>query len=98
MPEKTKQVFPVQVDYVCDKCGQGNMLPAGACLTSYPPQFGHICEHCGHAQYLGSQYPFIRYVEGRFAHGTIADPSRDNSHVVTAAYPIVFVQDPPSAP
>lgn len=47
----------VIVDYVCDECGYGHMLPSGMMLLSNPPKFPHECNKCGATQTFNTKYP-----------------------------------------
>lgn len=45
MPRTEQPVEYFELDYVCDKCGQGHMRPTGICLTSNPPHWPHECNN-----------------------------------------------------
>lgn len=65
MPQVTKPVQMVKIEYVCDECGEGTMVrdwdaPA---LMSHPPLFMHECTHCNHRQTLTTIYPTQGYKE-----------------------------------
>lgn len=59
--EIRKKVTMYQVDQTCQACGNGDMRPAGACLTVNPPLFPHKCNVCGHAETYPVAYPCIDY-------------------------------------
>lgn len=61
MPEIKKEIKSYSVDYVCDQCEIGNLLPTGLCLTSMPPKFPHICNYCNAYYELSKRYPKIIY-------------------------------------
>jgi hypothetical protein len=51
------------VEMVCDKCGEGKMIPSGGeILCSNPPLFPHICNKCGNEENYKIRYPFHRLV------------------------------------
>ncbi len=61
--EKAREPQTVQyVDYICDNCGEGHMLPTGIALLSYPAKYEHKCTKCGSKQYFKETYPAIRYL------------------------------------
>ena len=61
MPREQRPLRPVQVDYRCDKCGDGYYRPEGAMLLSDPPQFNHNCTECGDQKTFTEKYPTVRY-------------------------------------
>lgn len=62
MSEQEMPVRPVQIVYVCDECGLGEMQRDGdIALTSYPPQFPHVCVACGHRRNFTVTYPHVRF-------------------------------------
>lgn len=63
MPEQQFEIQPVVVRYICDKCGDGEMLQSGkiAWMTD-PPQMPHKCTKCGHEQAFTEKYPAVRFV------------------------------------
>ena len=63
MGETIKRVVPVKVSYTCDECGQGEMLPTGLILTSWPEKIEHKCTNCKTTKYFTTKYPTIRYQE-----------------------------------
>ncbi len=63
MPLTQSPLRPIQVDRVCDKCGEGRMRPTGVALASYPPLFPHKCESCGAIDTFRQQYPTLRYAQ-----------------------------------
>jgi predicted RNA-binding Zn-ribbon protein involved in translation (DUF1610 family) len=62
MSEKQTPVQTVVVDYVCDSCGEGHMLPTGITLTSNPPQYPHKCDKCGTQDVFLTRYPQGRHI------------------------------------
>ncbi len=60
--ERKVKVETFRVDYECDKCHNGNMVPTGNCLMSYPPQHVHVCDNCGYCENFLVSYPAVRYV------------------------------------
>jgi uncharacterized protein (DUF983 family) len=63
MPEQQFEITPVGVRYICDKCGEGEMVQSGkiAWMTD-PIQFPHQCTKCGHEQAFTDKYPTVRFV------------------------------------
>lgn len=61
MVEKTP-VKVIQVNYHCDECPDGSMLPTGITLTSYPPQYPHKCTNCGATKTFNTIYPYLEYI------------------------------------
>ncbi len=63
--EIKKEVKSYRVDYICDKCKVGKMVPSGMCLTSYPAQYPHFCDDrmCGASKNFYETYPVMKYEE-----------------------------------
>lgn len=59
MGEKIIDVKPQLVEYICDDCGTGIMIPDNSVLTSFPPKWKHVCNNCGAAKILSQSYPTI---------------------------------------
>jgi len=60
--EKHYAVQPTGVQYICDTCREGEMLPTGQNNWSTdPPEFEHSCNQCGTKNTLKEKYPLIRY-------------------------------------
>jgi hypothetical protein len=63
MPIKEFEVRTVGIDYICDECLEGKMLPTGgSMLLSDPPQFAHQCDNincCAKANFT-ERYPTFR--------------------------------------
>lgn len=63
MGEKTFEVVPVGVDYICDECKQGTMVftkfHADSLRGSAP--FEHTCNQCGHKCDLVEKFPTVRF-------------------------------------
>lgn len=58
----TAKLIPYEVDYLCDECQIGHMLPTGNIYPTSPPKIGHKCNTCGHTQiFLNKKYPSIEY-------------------------------------
>lgn len=49
------------VEYRCDKCNTGNMMPTGQATGTYPQRFQHKCNSCQHVDLFDDCYPLIRY-------------------------------------
>lgn len=63
MPMIKRPVIPTQIDYVCDKCGEGKYRPTGVTLMSNPPKFPHTCTLCGDTHTFYKIYPCLEYEE-----------------------------------
>lgn len=61
MPEKTKKVKPIEVDYTCDVCHNGEMRHNGFPILSDPPQYPHYCTKCYAEKIFPQIYPYIKY-------------------------------------
>lgn len=57
MPRHEVPAEAVIVDYVCDACGNGHMLPSGMMLLSDPPEWPHKCINCGETKTFNTKYP-----------------------------------------
>lgn len=57
MGEVKKKVDSYTVTYTCSKCEQGDMVPTGIALMSYPPKYPHVCNNCGNTMVLSQRYP-----------------------------------------
>jgi hypothetical protein len=62
MPEIKREVRPVEVNYICDDCGQGMMARSG----DMDPETGNIehrCLICDHRQaFQWREYPRIDHI------------------------------------
>jgi hypothetical protein len=64
MAEVIREALPVEIDYVCDDCGQGRMRRSnGVTLFSDPPQYEHACDHCGAVKRFRVSYPGHGWVD-----------------------------------
>ena len=67
MPEVSKPVQMVVIEYVCDKCKSGTMEKHGEIEISYltyPIKIPHKCNNCEAVQYFTEPaYPRIAYKE-----------------------------------
>jgi uncharacterized protein (DUF983 family) len=65
MPEREFEVEPVGIAYVCDSCGQGEMVSAEAETTAAEEArqagYRHRCTSCGQEDTLAESYPTIRF-------------------------------------
>lgn len=57
MSESKKLVRTYEIDYMCDVCGIGRVLPTGICYTTFPPKFPHECSHCHEKYIFNFTYP-----------------------------------------
>ena len=61
--EKETEVKSYKVIMICDRCKQGEMVPTGMMLTSFPGMYDHKCNCCGYRATYKVQYPTIVYKE-----------------------------------
>ena len=62
MPEIKREVRPVEVNYVCDACGQGMMARSGE-MDPRTGDIEHRCLICDHQQtFQWREYPRIDHV------------------------------------
>lgn len=62
MPLEQTPLRPIQVEYRCDKCGNGCYRPTEVRnLMADPPTFQHVCTSCGDMQIFTERYPTLRY-------------------------------------
>ncbi len=62
MPENKREVRPVEVNYLCDACGQGMMAQCGD-MDSSSGEIPHRCLICDHRQtFLWNSYPRIEHI------------------------------------
>jgi hypothetical protein len=62
MPEIKREVRPVEVNYICDACGQGMMARSGA-MDPASGEIEHHCLICNHQQtFLWREYPRIDHI------------------------------------
>lgn len=61
MAEVDIPLLPVKVEYMCDECEVGKMVPTNAAFLTNPMQHHHICNKCGHSITLPDRYPKITY-------------------------------------
>ena len=59
MGEVKKQLFPVDVKYICDDCGIGEMNSTGVMLPVDPPIYEHECNNCKTVKNFKTIYPAI---------------------------------------
>lgn len=63
MPQTYKVKYPVQVDYLCDECGEGYIRPTGMVLTTNPPWHVHRCPYCKKESREIRSYPHIEFMD-----------------------------------
>lgn len=64
MAVEREKVDVYRVAWICDECGEGEMVPTGTQFPTYPPQYQHQCDNreCRHtASSMGETYPKIEY-------------------------------------
>lgn len=60
MAELKSQVTTYLTDYICDKCGTGEMSPTGVVNgVEETLVYEHECEGCGERAYFPVQYPVL---------------------------------------
>ena len=60
--EKSYEVKPVGIKYVCDRCNEGEMQVSGSImLMTNPPKFPHKCNICSFEKNFTVKYPYIAY-------------------------------------
>lgn len=65
MTERTFDVRPVYVDYLCDACKAGVMMRDGneaPSLSGKRLGYSHICSNCHDTQEYNISYPLLRWV------------------------------------
>jgi hypothetical protein len=53
----------MQVNYICDECNKGRMIPTGAAYMCHPARYIHKCYDCGNIQELDYMYPRQIYID-----------------------------------
>jgi len=99
MSEITKIVVPVQVDFVCDKCGNGVMRPTGE-ITMEKGVTRHRCtsEGCrSEVDFKDITYPYIQYKSEEVESSQTAVPAPDPSLMESDTVETVAEEDPTSA-
>ena len=61
MAERKSQCRVIYVDYVCDKCNTGLMVPSSMELSTWPPLYPSECNNCSHSAALYRRYPDVRF-------------------------------------
>jgi uncharacterized cysteine cluster protein YcgN (CxxCxxCC family) len=62
MPEVKREVRPIEVNYLCDACGQGMLSRVGVADPA-TGEIEHRCLICDHQQtFVGEHYPRIDHV------------------------------------
>lgn len=60
--EKTFEVKPIGVKYICDSCEKGEMRTTGKMkMFETHAEYHHTCDTCGAESDLPEKYPLIRY-------------------------------------
>ncbi len=59
--EKTFDVEWFGVEYICDKCGKGQMRFVGTVSFVKPPLYRHVCNACGVSADFDVEYPAVRW-------------------------------------
>jgi len=98
MSEITKIVVPVQVDFVCDKCGNGMMRPTGE-ITMEKGITRHRCtsEGCrSEVDFKDITYPYIRYKSEEVESSQTEVPAPNPSLMESDPGETVVEEDPTS--
>jgi hypothetical protein len=45
------------VEWVCEECKLGNMVPTGQANLVQPPMFEHVCQKCKAKKFFAKRYP-----------------------------------------
>lgn len=60
--EKTFEIKPLGVKYICDECCKGEMLSTRKMkMFDNHAEFSHSCNYCKVERYFLEKYPLIRY-------------------------------------
>ena len=61
--EEVKEIKTVRVDYKCEKCNNGYLVPNGTALLTNPTQYPHKCDNveCDNQLVFYRTYPYIDY-------------------------------------
>lgn len=59
MSEKTYDIKPIGLMYICDVCKTGEMQQTGFTKLLHPPLYTHRCAHCGVMEDFFKRYPDI---------------------------------------
>jgi hypothetical protein len=68
MAEVKKPVQTFYIEYLCDACGIGNMMPTGVSNPVYPPLYVHKCTHCNNVVSFTKTYPTVKYLTATGEH------------------------------
>jgi len=68
MPKIETEVATFKIEYICDHCKKGHMIPTGKVLLSYPPKYEHKCDNidCNTIESFDITYPTILYKRSIF--------------------------------
>lgn len=58
--ERQQPATAVIVDYVCDECRHGHMMPTGE-IRMDEPAWPHMCNNCGYIENFSVKYPDVRF-------------------------------------
>ena len=63
MPEETKEVRTLLVEYKCPKCGKGYLIPGKQLFQTDPPRYPHACNNpeCNYGETFNRKYPYTRF-------------------------------------
>jgi formylmethanofuran dehydrogenase subunit E len=67
--EQKYAVRPVEVNWICDKCGEAAVQPTGLIQPSNPPHYEHVCPSCQERVLLDKQYPHVTFQRSGEEHG-----------------------------
>lgn len=68
MPKIETGVTTFKIEYICDHCKKGHMVPTGKILPSYPPKYEHKCDNtnCNAIENFNITYPTIEFRQTYF--------------------------------
>jgi hypothetical protein len=89
--ENRTEVKTFKVSYICDNCGEGEMIDTGVVLTRNPMLYKHRCNKCFDVQNFPVNYPIIRYeTVGSDTIGTIPSSLDKKFFDPTSIYDILY--------
>ena len=59
--EERFEVRTYEVEYYCDECQHGKMIPTGKVFMTHPPKYEHTCDTCDLIKTFKKQYPVLMY-------------------------------------
>ena len=68
MAEIRTKMETYEVHYICDECGEGEMIASNVVYATYPPQIPHTCTKCRAKKIFEKGYPYTDIVPVDFMH------------------------------